>query len=203
MTTYTWPTAHKHMPKEAALRVITNSRHNLSAENGVSQTVTRPGSRWGWAVTMAPMTTEMRDDFEGWLIGLSGMEHRIATHDWKRPAPRGTINLSGVTLGAGAAAFATSLTLAGCGASATLLRGDWLKVGGQVFRTAVDATADGAGAMTVQVRHSVREALSSGAAVTLSAPTALYILTEPTIELPRVPGPIQPAFSFEIVEVFA
>lgn len=204
MTTYAWPTAHpKHVPQSAALRVITNSRHNASAESGVSQTVTRPGGRWGWSVTMAPMATAVRDDFEGWLTGLSGMEHRVSTWDWKRPTPRGTINLSGVTLGASAAQFATSLQLAGCGAGKTLLRGDWLKVGTQVFRAIADATADGSGAMTVSVRHDVRVALSSGAAVTLDRPAALYILTEPTIELPRRPGPAQPGFGFDLVEVFA
>lgn len=203
MTTYAWPSAHKHTPREAVLRVIANARHNSSAESGVSQTVTRPGSRWGWALTMAPMLTDVRDDFEGWLVGLAGMEHRISTHDWKRPTPRGTIALTGVTLGADAAAHATSLQLAGCGAGGTLRRGDWLKVGGQLFRAVADATANGSGVMTVDVRHSVRTALTTGAAVTLSKPTALYILAEPSLELPRAPGPVQPGFSFDLVEVFA
>ncbi len=203
MTTYTWPTARKHMPREAVLRIITNGRHNSSSESGVSQTVTRPGSRWGWGVTMGTMSVPERDDFEGWLSGLSGMQHRISTHDWKRPTPRGTINTSGVTLSSSAAAFATSLVLTGCGTSKTLLRGDWLAAGGQLFRAAADATANGSGVMTVEVRHAVRAAISSGAAVTLNRPTALYILTEPTLELPRTPGPIQPAFGLDLIEVFA
>lgn len=205
MTTYAWPTVQpKHVPQTAALRIITNSRGNMGAESGVTQTVTRPGSKWGWAISMAPMNTAVRDDFEGYLTGLSGMEHRISTWDWKRPMPRGTINTSGITLGASAAQFATSVVLAGCGASKTLLRGDWIGfTGGQLCRVAVDATSDGAGAMTVQIRHSLRSALSSGSAVTVNRPTALYILTEPTIELPRMPGPAQPGFSFDIVEVFA
>lgn len=201
MTTYTWPSAY--VPQTAALRIIVNARHNMSSENGVTQTVTRPGSRWGWSITMAPMRTAVRDDFEGWLTGLSGMEHRISTWDWKRPTPRGTCNTSGVTLNATASAFATSLQLAGCGNGKTLLRGDWLSVGGQLLRVVADATANGSGLMTVEVRHALRAQVASGAPVTLDRPIALYILTEPTIELPRMPGPVQPSFGFDLIEVFA
>lgn len=205
MTTYSWPTAElKHMPQTAVLRVITNGRSNSSAESGVTQTVTRPGSRWGWSVSMAPMRLAVRDDFEGYLIGLSGMQHRISTHDWKRPTPRGTCNLSGVTVSSSAAQFATSVVLAGCGASKTLLRGDWIGFSsGQLCRVAADATANGSGVMTVQIRHSLRAALTSTSPVTLDKPTALYVLTDSALEMPRAPGPLQPSFGFDMIEVFA
>lgn len=203
MTTYAWPTDPRHVPQTAALRVIVNARHNMSSENGVSQTVTRPGSRWGWSLTMPPMRTSVRDDFEGWLVGLSGMEHRVSTWDWKRPTPRGTCNLTGVTLNATAAQWVTSVQLTGCGAGATLLRGDWLAIGSQLCRVVADAAANGSGVMTVEIRHALRAQAGSGTAVTLNKPTALYILTEPTIELPRQPGPVQPSFGLDLVEVFA
>lgn len=202
MTTYAWPSAY--VPQTAALRVIVNARHNTSGENGVSQTVTRPGSRWGWSITMPPMRSAARADFEGWLTGLSGMEHRISTWDWKRPVPRGTCNLTGVTLGAAADAFATSVALAGCGNAKTLLRGDWIGfANGQLCRVAADATSDSGGAMTVHIRHALRSGLASASAVTLNKPTALYVLAEPTLELPLIPGPSEPVFGFDIVEVFA
>ncbi len=205
MTTYAWPSANvKHMPRTASLRVITNGRSNSSAESGVTQTVTRPGSRWGWSVAMPPMLDAVREDFEGWLIGLSGQQHRISTWDWKRPRPRGTCNLTGVTLSANAAAFETQVSLTGCGASKTLLRGDWLGFSsGQLCRVAADTTASGGGTMTVPIRHELRSALSSSSAVTLDKPIALYILAEPNIELPRAPGRAQPAFGFDIIEVFS
>lgn len=204
MTTYAWPTGNaKYTPARAALRVLVNARHNASAESGASQTVTRPGSRWGWSVSMAPMANDVRDDFEGFLVGLSGMEHRITTWDWKRPRPRGTINLSGVTVASTVAQWDTSIALAGCGAGTTLLRGDWLAAGGQLFRVAVSGTASGGGAMSVEVRHMARQSIASGSPVTLDRPTALFILAEPNLELPRAPGRVQPAFGFDLVEVFA
>lgn len=204
MTTYTWPTHAKHVPQTAELQIITNGRSNSSAESNVTQTITRPGSRWGWVVGMAPMDIAVRDDFEGWLAGLSGMEHRVRTHDWKRPTPRGTCNLSGVTLGASASQFATSVTLAGCGSGKTLLRGDWIGfANGQLCRVAADATASGGGSMSVQIRHALRSDLSNGSAVTLNKPTAIYILPEPVLQLPRAPGPVQPGFTFNLIEVFS
>lgn len=204
MSTYAWPSGRAFVPQTASLRVFANGRDNESPENGTSQTVTRPGSKWGWSVVMKAMSVADRDDFEGFLIGLSGREHRVTAHDWKRPQPRGTCSLSGVTLGASAAQFATSVQLAGCGAGKTLLRGDWIGFStGQLCRVVADATADGAGAMTVDFRHSLRAALSSGTAVTLDRPTALYILSEATLEFPRRPGRTQEPFGFDLVEVFA
>lgn len=205
MTTYAWPTANsKHVPQMAHLRVITNSRSNSSAESGVTQTVTRPGSRWGWSITMPAMDAASRHDFEGWLVGLSGQEHRLSTWDWKHPTPRGTCNLTGVTISTTAAQFATQVVLAGCGAGKTLLRGDWVGfANGQLCMAAADATADGSGVMTLHIRHSLRSELASTSAVTLNKPTALYILADANIEMPRRPGPGQDTFGFDIVEVFA
>jgi hypothetical protein len=205
MATYAWPSANpKHMPQTAALRVIANSRHNMSAESGVSQTVTRPGTRWGWSLTMPPMLTAARDDFEGWLVSLQGMQHRISTWDWKRPRPRGTCNLAGVTVAAPAAALATQVQLAGCGSGRTLLRGDWVGFStGQLCRVTADAASDAGGAMTLNFVPELRAPLGTGAGVVLDRPTALYILTEPQIELPRRPGPVQPSFGLDLVEVFA
>ena len=204
MTTYSWPAGRSFVPQRSDLRVFNNGRENASPESGTSQTVTRPGSKWGWSVVMKAMSVADREDFEGFLIGLSGREHRVSTHDWKHPQPRGTCNLTGVTLGAGAAQFATSVQLAGCGASKTLKRGDWIGFStGQLCRVVADAVADGSGAMTVYFRHSLRAALSSGTAVTLDRPTALYILAEPTLEFPRRPGRSEEPFGFDLVEVFS
>lgn len=204
MTTYAWPTGRDFVPQQATLRVISNGRSNDSSETGVSQTVTKPGSKWGWSLAMAPMRNAVRDDFEGFMTGLSGMEHRIQVFDWQRQRPRGTCNTTGVTVASNTAQFATSVALAGCGAGGTLLRGDWIGFStGQLCRVAANATADGSGAMTVQVRHSLRVALTSASAVTLVKPTALYILTSPIVDLPRGPGPSQPAMGLDLIEVFA
>jgi hypothetical protein len=123
--------------------------------------------------------------------------------DHKRPAPLGTCSLTGVTLAAGAAQFAEALSLAGCGAGNTLLAGDWISVAGQLLMVVADATANGSGVMAVEVRHMLRQAVASGAAVTLHKPTALYIRSEAALAMPRGPGKRQPGFALQFVEVFA
>jgi hypothetical protein len=204
MTTYSWPSGRSFVPQRSNLRILNNGRENASPATGASQTVTQPGSKWGWSIVMKAMSVADREDFEGFLVGLSGREHRISTHDWKHPTPRGNCNLTGVTLAASAAQFATSVQLTGCGAAKTLKRGDWFGFStGQLVRVIADATADGSGVMTVNFRHSLRAAISSGAAVTLDRPTALYILTDAALEFPRRPGRAEESFGFDLVEVFS
>lgn len=356
MTTYAWPTSRHFMPATHELRVIDNTQRTAeSSLSGYVQTTAMPGARWGWGMDFTPHTQAQRAELEAYLLRLSGRQHRVQLWDLRNPRPRGNIRLTGVTLGASAAQFATSLTLAGCrtgvnlltypqqfdnaawqkssatvtpntdvapdgtttadtlqatalsgvfqyvsvtpgsqytfswyakrsadtdvayriyndtnnsdivastsyyssissgawtrmqvtftppagclnvrvypcayrtGAAhgviawgaqlevgstastyaglATLLAGDWLGLSnGQLVRVVADATATEAGAMTVEVRHMLRAALSSGAAVTLDKPTALYVRTEAGLAMPRMPGVVESGMSIDLVEVFA
>jgi len=373
MTTYTWPNTPQFVPASAELRVIdTLQRVHESTLSGYVQTQSMPGARWGWAFDMAPQGSAERQALEAYLLRLSGRQHRVQLWDHKQPRPRGSIALTGVTLGASAAQFAESLVLAGCrspdnllsiggmeidtngdgladgwvsyssgtlsglaysraggpdafvqrvlassmggtlassagialadrvpviagqlytisadilgfngtqrieaafydsggsslasggstdwigaglgydrrsisvtspagaatmqlwiymhsgtGASpeiridrvqvaagtttawgvATLLAGDWLGLaGGQLVRVVEDAAATAGGAMTVAVRHMLRSAATSGSAVTLDRPTALYVRTESGLAMPRMPGLAEPGLSLDFVEVFA
>ena len=203
MTQYTWPDTRLHIPATAELMVLDNNNVNASPESGYIQTSSRPGARWGWGLDFTPHSKAERAELEAYFTRLSGREHRVRLWDLKYPRPRGTCNLTGVTLGAAMAQFANTVTLAGCGAGKTLLPRDWLGLpGGQLVMVVAAATADGAGAMTVEVRHLVRTALASGGAVVLDKPTAAFIRTESTLRLPRQPGPHEPAFSVQFEEVF-
>lgn len=205
MTTYAWPNTRDMLPRNAEWRVVDNTqRSNDSPLSGTSQTVSMPGARWGWSLDFGDHVDARREALEAYLLRLSGREHRVQLWDLKRPRPRGTCNLSGVTLAASAGQWAQVLQLAGCGAGRTLLAGDWVGLpGGQVVRVVQSATADGAGAMTVEVRHMLRTAVSAGGAITLDRPSALYIRTEANLAAPRVPGRIQPGMSVDFIEVFS
>ena len=89
-------------------------------------------------------------------------------------------------------------------AAATLLAGDWLGLaGGQLVRVVSDAQADDLGRMTVEVRHMLRQAATSGSAVTLDRPTALYMRAESGLIMPRQPGNAEPGLAVDFVEAFA
>jgi hypothetical protein len=378
MTVYSWPDTRAFQPQGHELRVVDNTQRTVeSSLSGYVQTNSMPGARWGWSLDMAPDSRADRAALEAYLLRLNGRQHRVQLWDMRNPRPRGNIQLTGVTLGATAAQFATSLVLAGCvparnillggsfeidanadgladgwvrysagsvgaltasrsagivvqgvysqalaastlgatssdrqgilrsgfsvtslagrnavlsmvvlgtlnsscevqlvwrdaanmiisglstsvafttglqsvsltglcpanavscliyvwqhsntGATpsfyvdavqleagstptaydgpATLLAGDWLGLtGGQLVRVVADATANDAGAMTVEVRHMLRSAVASGSAVTLDKPTALYVRTEAPLALPRMPGNVEPGMSLDLVEVFA
>lgn len=205
MATYDWPATRDFLPEVATWRIVDNlQRASESPLSGYVQTLAMPGAKWGWAFDFGAHSLSARDAVEAYLLRLSGREHRVRLWDLKRERPRGTCNLSGVTISATVAQFAPTLPLAGCGAGATLLAGDWLGLAtGQLVRVVADATADGAGAMSVEVRHMLRTGLTSGSAVTLYRPTALYVKTEASLSMPRQAGPSAAGFSVEFVEVFA
>lgn len=208
MAIYTWPTGDRAFVPE---RVIWTPRHNrrsaTSVLNGATQTVALPGMRWSLTADFPTQTYAERAQLEGWLMRLNGQEHRAMIWDLARPVPRGTCNLSGVLASANAQ-FSSSIGIYGCGASRTLLAGDWLRIttstGSQLVQVAADATANASGVISgLEVRPSLRGATANGAAVVLQQASALFVLAEPDLAVPRGGAGICPPFSVEFIEVFA
>lgn len=139
MTTYAWPSTRTFTPQHCELRVIDNTQRAAeSSLSGYVQTSSMPGARWGWAMDFAPHTAAERDELESFILRLNGRQHRVQLRDIQRPRPRGSIVLTGVTVGASAAQFATSLVLAGCRAPKNLVTGSSFE-----FDTSGDGLADG------------------------------------------------------------
>jgi hypothetical protein len=202
MAVYTWPTARAFVAARQELVMQANNLAATSPLSGYVQTSSLPGARWGWIVTLPLALASERPAVEAFIARMSGQEHRTRLWDFKRPAPRGSINRTGVTASA-AAQFAETLTLNGCGANTTLLAGDWLAVGGQLFMAAVEGLANGSGVMSIEVRHMTRAAIAGGSAVTLVQPTSLYILADSRQVMMRRAGFSEPEIELEFREVFA
>ena len=201
MTIYALPSSRAWTPATIEWGVETNGKSNVSGLNGASQDVSLPGSRWTAMLNYPSQPKDERRQLLALLFKV-GREHLLQFGDLVQPRPRGTINLTGVTAGA-AAQFATSITLNGCGAGKTLLDLDMLSIGGQLFCVAEAATANGAGVMVVEVRHSARSAISSGATVTLDYPTTTWRLVDRNISSswqPSSGGPIAGPLSVAVVE---
>jgi len=202
MAVYTWPTSRAFVAARQELVMQANNQAATSPLSGYVQTSSLPGARWGWLVTLPIALATERPAVEAFIARMSGQEHRTRLWDFKRPAPRGSINRTGVTCSA-AAQFLQTLTLNNCGANTTLLAGDWFAVAGQLFMVAVDAQASAGGVMVVEVRHMTRAAITGGAAVTVVQPTSLYILTDSRQVLMRRSGFSEPEIDLEFREVFA
>jgi hypothetical protein len=139
MTVYAWPDTRNFQPQGQELRVVDNTQRTMeSALSGYVQTTGMPGARWGWSFDMAPQTGAERAALEAYLLRLSGRQHRVQLWDLKNPRPRGNIYTSGITMGATAAQFATSLVLAGCRSKTNVLFGGSFEIDSNT-----DGLADG------------------------------------------------------------
>jgi hypothetical protein len=207
MSTFNWPaygSDKAFWPASVELQQWHNNMEHESPLSGDVQTSSTPGAHWGWVLNFDPQKWAERARLWAFLTRLNGKQHRVALFAPHLPTPKGTINLSGVTLGAAVAQFADTCTLNGCGAGATLLRGDWFSFGGQPVMSILDRTANGSGVMTgVEFRHPARAAASSGAAVVTNSPTGLYILTTSDFGTPYGTGDQAPAVSVAFREVFS
>jgi len=133
--------------------------------------------------TLPPLQEADAALFQAFLVSLSGQAGRFYLYNAARPAPRGSINTSGVTVSGAVAAGASACALAGCGNTKTLLRGDHFAVAGELkMVVGADLTSDAAGAIaSVAFAPAARAAWSISAAVTLLKPTATFMLDEDAV----------------------
>ena len=188
MTTYAWPATSHFIPESQVLQIFTNQEVHVSPESGYTQVQDNPGAKWGWDLGFSVLDPAELAEIEAYHIRLNGMQHVVSLYDFFRSVPRGTINLSGVTTSGITAQFATTCTLANCGANKTLLAGDWFKIGTQLVMAAADATANGSGVMTVEFRHMLRAQVGAGSAVVLDKPTSTFRMADRNLSIGRKAG---------------
>lgn len=134
-----------------------------------------------WTALLTPARFN-RDEYAEWemlLLSLEGRQNQLALWHLDRPQPRGTMRGTMTLNGAHAQGDALLNLSAGAGeAGKTLLAGDHLGFGSgttaQVFKVAADATADGSGNISVQVRGYLRTAFATGTVVIWDKPKALF-----------------------------
>lgn len=201
MSTISWPATRLFLPASMEIGLRSNVLISTSPLSGATQTVELPGARWVMSFVLTPTNSHADQAIrEALMTQIAGQANRVALWHFMRPAPRGTMRGSPV-LAANATAGATSLSITTT-AGATVLKGDMVKIGSQLVQSTTDATADGAGALTLSIAPMVRTTVASGQAVSWDAPTATFILTQSEIRVGYRPV-IGEAISLEFVEVFA
>ena len=200
MTTYALPDRAHFFPAAGEWGLRSNVWPSPSPLNGVTQTVALPGGVWIANLTFRPQSVAERAELEGWLTGLGGQEHRVqmAHPVPSRWVPRGTMRGS-PALSSAASQFANQLAIQTSAPGVTLLQGDFIKVGSQVYQVVSDATADGSSVLTVTVTPRVRTAHALAAAVTWNKPTAIFMLAGNEVLIPHTPG-MSPAFAVQFIE---
>lgn len=187
MTTLSWPTLTRATPGEMRLRLLWNTQRAMESPFSLSvQTLEQAGARWAASFVMSNLVQADWRLLEAWMAELRGMANRFTLYDFAAPSPRGTITTSGVTLNGALAQGISTAVFAGCGNTKTLLRGDKFAIADELkIVVNADKTSDAGGAMTaIRFEPPVRAAAgwSNGAAVTLSSPTATFMLTHDSYE---------------------
>lgn len=189
MTVYAWPFKEGFIPEQMNWGAESRTLASESILSGAIQTMGVPGKRWKVGMNLPAKSYHERAtrmEVEGFLDRLGGKEHRVSLWHMGRKGiggygyPTGTINQTGVTVSVTANQFATSITLAGCGAGTTLKAGDFFSVNGQLIMNPADATADGSGVMVLPLITRLRVQAVVTTAIVLQRPTATFILDSNT-----------------------
>ena len=178
MSTIALPTPFQ--PSVCTLRLAVNQRVNASPFGGSEQAVDLLNDRWLLSCDLPANQNSTGPAIEAFIGSLRGQSNVVALWHFARAQPRGTVRGT-LTLNAAVAQGASQIVVAGCSpATGTLLAGDMLGVGNLLFMVATDCVAV-AGVITVPIVNRVRAALSSGASVTWSKPTALFRLQSSSV----------------------
>lgn len=159
-----------------------------------------------WSVSMEaqPLKEISSGAWKSLIVGLKGKTNNLALWDFLRPAPAGTMRGT-MTLNSNAAQGATSLSIiAATEISKTLLQGDMLGLGSgatrQVVMVTADATADGAGIISVTVEPQIRTAGTAGNAVVWDKPTALFRRVDSKASWNYSIGKMASGFALDLIE---
>lgn len=147
-----------------------------------SQAVGVAAPRWQVSIAQSLFKDTNADagTWQSLALRLGGKVHQLELWNTMRPAPLGTLRGTLTLNGAHAQGAATLAISGGAGqAGATVKAGDYFGLGSgttqQVVMATADATADGSGNITIDISATaLRNAFSTGAAVTWDKPKALF-----------------------------
>ena len=192
MSVIALPAAFK--PRTCLFTQSTNQRVSASPFGGSEQAVDMLNDRWLVSVETGPLSRIDAVAIEVFIAALRGQTNAVALYHFARPTVAGTI-AGAKNLSASAAQGAASISITATG---TLVAGDMLGVGDLLLMVAQNCAAV-AGVITVPLTNRLRKALSSGAAVTTTQPTANFrLLSTPGVQHTRG---WSPPVSFDFGEV--
>lgn len=146
---------------------------------GQVQSISHLGDRFRATVRFRPCDAAAGALREAFFVGMASTGDWVRLSHW-RTVPAGTLRGT-PTMQASAAAGARTISVQGI-VGDTLIGGDILGISGQLCMVgSAGATANGSGVLSVPLAIPVRKAISSGAAVTWSAPTGNFQLAADTL----------------------
>lgn len=167
-------------PKRVSFQEQPQVGMTQSPFTGSQQTYQWLGERLRAQVEFAPMQRADAEEWIGWRLALYGMAGSFLLYDPANTTPRGTwAGASPLLVGAHAAGV-TTLSIDAVGASKTVAAGDWFQLGSgsssRLHKVVIGGTANGGGAISIEVFPRTRVAYADNAALTLATPKGLFML---------------------------
>lgn len=198
MTSFAWPVSLR--PSGASFFLEQNTMRMESPLSRASQVLFRPGARWVCRLDFSRRGNDLAGRLDALIDALDGSAGVIALFDWRRPVPRGAAGVAASTstftdsatftdgsvftayasapvLSAAAVAGAELVHTTGWEISAAvLLAGDYVGIGGRLYRVVQDVVSTGSGNAAVRLRPRLRADAASGARVEFIRPTSPFRL---------------------------
>ena len=175
MSILDFPTLARATPAAIDWSLVPNTQAFSSPLSGSVQTIERPGARWKASFVMDNLTEADAALLQAFMAQLRGRAGRFRLFNFARPAPRGT--LGGAPLVNGAGQIGNALAIDGCAVGATLIAGDYIGCNSELKMVVANAVANGAGQMALTIEPPWRTSPADNAAVTLTKPTAVMMLS--------------------------
>lgn len=178
MAIITWPAALMPGPGSG----FGQRRYDLSfgsESTGAQQDRVLAPPRWQLSIVQpSVLRAAAAGQWQAVIVGLRGRVNHLACWNFGRPQPLGTYR-GALTLSAGAALGATSISITGGTPGGTLLPGDMLQVGAglgtsQIVMVTAPATADGAGLISPTFEPPLRLAHAGAASVAWDKPIGYF-----------------------------
>lgn len=201
-STIAWPPGREFLPARMSWGAISSRSAWAAAYTGQTQRLTHLADRLRLTLELPPVLEPEAGRREAYFMAASAAGNWVLLHHFLRPVPLGTLRgTPTVAVAAAAGARTISITTT---PGATLLAGDVLGHNGQLIQAGYNGgTADGAGAMLLELVLPLRRALPAGAALVWNQPTgAFQILSlDPSFEYGA--GRVQAGLAVDLSEVYS
>lgn len=199
MATLTMPTSPTNF-RTSAFWIESNTLIHQSPLTRSTTTIATTGDRWFARYDLQNMLRAQAAAWQAFLADLRGQEGRFFGFDPDGKTPIGT--WAGTPLVNGASQTGFSLILDAFTAAATVKKGDYFTVNGELKMITADGTADGSGNLTVTFTPSLRASPANNAAITKTNATCTMMLIDNAQARWEVDAIGVYSISFSGVEVF-
>jgi hypothetical protein len=190
-------------PSEMSWRLRARTQTHTSPFDGTVQTLALPGARWEASVSWRTLSIADSRTLAAFISSLGGVAGRFfygPVHAPRRATGSGSPVING------ASQTGSTLSTRGWSANAqAFLVGDWLSYTDttgrrRLHQVTANVTANSSGVASVPIAPALRRSGADGAAVTITAPTGVFMLASDEEGQLSVRAPLLGAMTLNIVE---